>query len=209
LYDLSQHRRSSPRKDVKASTGERVPTYLVGDLDSVRNEVLSYYKDSGTEVIRKESVNSNDFHKSMKVALSARKHKDRPIFVLGGYGGRIDQTLGNLNVLYNGAQDGEEMYWISGTNLTLALSAGRHHLYIDPSSEGPTCGLIPIGWPVREVTTEGLKWNLDRQGLSFGREGLISTSNAIQEQTVVVETSDPLLWTCELHLPFARGSLDT
>lgn len=197
LYDISH----SPSKlQDKNRTTDRLPSHIVGDLDSIRNEVRAYYEHKGANIVEDKSVNSNDFQKSMRVALSERRNHSHPIIVLGGHGGRMDQTLGNLNVLYNEAQADRDIYWISRQNVTSVLSSGIHHIYIDASNEGPICGLIPVGFPARSVTTKGLKWNLHAQALSFGQHGLISTSNETVEQTVVIETTDPLLWTCELHL---------
>jgi len=63
--------------------------------------------------------------------------------------------------------------------------------------EGPTCGLIPIGCKARNVITQGLKWNLDGSiPLEFG--GLVSSSNRMMDDTVVVYTSDPLVFTAEI-----------
>ena len=67
-------------------------------------------------------------------------------------------------------------------------------------SEGPTCGLIPLGGPVRSVTTRGLQWDLQQQSTEFG--GLVSTSNrvvAAEQQVVTVECSEPIIFTAQVH----------
>ena len=93
--------------------------------------------------------------------------------------------------------------------------------------EGPTCGLIPLGSRADMVTTQGLEWNLQAESLEMGVR--VSTSNSIMDINaaggvegsssngrdgnngcrhedggetygeVIVETSHPLLWTCEAH----------
>ena len=63
--------------------------------------------------------------------------------------------------------------------------------------EGPTCGLIPIGCKCDGVETEGLKWNLDGSvPLEFG--GLVSTSNRVEDDLVVVRCLQPLVFTAEI-----------
>lgn len=178
----------------------RVPSEIVGDLDSVRQSVLDYYKALGTRITKDQSENSNDFHKALMVAKLLREEQVFPTIVIGGTGGRVDQTLGNLNTMYMEAEDGHEVFWLDAHNATLILPPGQHYISIDASREGPTCGLIPVGCPVDSVSTEGLRWNLDGQRLAFGKNGLVSTSNHITEATVHINTSHPLVWTVELHL---------
>ena len=79
------------------------------------------------------------------------------------------------------------------------LEPGRHEIIPDRNLEGPTCGLIPIGFPVQNISTSGLKWNLTKQGLTFG--GLVSTSNRIVDEKIIVDTPDGhLLWTTSFSL---------
>lgn len=179
---------------------EYVPKYIVGDLDSLRNDVREFYVARGCEVVREDSLNSNDFQKAMRLADKVRTDEEYPIVVIGGWNGRIDQTLGNLNTLLQAAESRKYVYWMNMTNVVMALAKGKHHISIDASREGPTCGLIPVGGPVDSVRTEGLRWNLDEQRLAFGKGGLISTSNEVMEPVVLVETSAPVLWTAQLRL---------
>lgn len=179
---------------------ERVPTDIVGDLDSVHISVLEYYGAKGVRITKDLSENSNDFQKALVVAKSRRLIPDLPTIVVGGNGGRMDQTLGNLNTMYIEAEANHDIYWLDDRNVILTLSPNDHSIAVDPSREGPTCGLIPVGRPVEEVVTEGLRWNLDGRTLAFGGEGLVSTSNQIVEPIVKIKTSHPLLWTVELKL---------
>lgn len=200
LYDTTKALRMRNEDSGTTKPEEWIPSHIVGDLDSLRPEVQHWYEVRGATVVRDASVNSHDFQKSLDVAAQLRKESELPTVVLGGYGGRMDQTLGNLNTLYSWAERGHAVYWLEKTNVVLSLNAGKHHINIDASREGPSCGLVPIGKPVQSVSTQGLKWNLDAHELSFGKDGLVSTSNEIVEQVVIVETSNPLLWTCELRL---------
>lgn len=184
----------------RAQPNDFIPSHIVGDLDSLRPEVRNWFEAKGTVVLQDSSENSHDFQKSLEVAAHVRAEDELPTVVLGGYGGRMDQTLGNLNTLYSWSEGGHAIYWLETTNVVLSLGAGKHHINIDASREGPKCGLIPIGKPVTCVSTGGLKWNLNAQELAFGKDGLVSSSNEIVEQVITVETSSPLLWTCELRL---------
>lgn len=179
------------------TASDRKPTHIIGDLDSILPHIQSHYKAQGTRIIKDESQDLNDFQKAMRIAM--QQPSPDPIIVMGGHGGRFDQTLGNLNTLFSTAEVGRVVTWLDATNAITALPVGTHHIYVDPSVEGPICGLIPIGRTVQRVRTEGLKWNVDGP-MSFGKDGLISTSNEFREELVVIECSDPLIFTVQLRL---------
>lgn len=200
LYDTTKSYRDNSEEGRSRGLEEWIPSHIVGDLDSLRPEVQQWYEARGTKIVRDENENMHDFEKSLIAASDLRAESELPTVVLGGHGGRMDQTLGNLNTLYSWAERKHTLYWLEEKNVVLALHEGKHHINIDASSEGPSCGLVPIGKPVASVSTDGLKWNLNSQKLAFGKDGLVSTSNCIVEQVVIVEISDPLIWTCELRL---------
>jgi len=82
--------------------------------------------------------------------------------------------------------------------VTITLPTGRTKSYI----EGPTCGLLPVGNKVDEITTTGLKWNLSGDALEMGL--FISSSNRMcennSERIVTVRASQAILfsWCYEL-----------
>lgn len=189
-----------PQQDDTENSSDRVPTFIVGDLDSVTEENLDHYHKLGTKVVKEPDQDSNDFQKSLVVAKSRLTDSSLPIVVIGGFGGRIDQTLGNLNTLFCHAQTGGKMIWLDDRNVIIALGSGCHRISIDRSREGPICGLIPIGVPVENVTTSGLKWNLSGQKLAYGIGEIVSSSNQVTSDYVTIQTSSPLMFTLEWHL---------
>jgi len=95
-----------------------------------------------------------------------------------------------------------------------------HCLHLIPGVEGPSCSLLPVGGRCDVVSTTGLKWNLASQSLALGE--LISTSNRVvcpaktdavtvasdasekeekkKGSKITVQTSQPLLWCCQVNL---------
>ena len=45
---------------------ERIPSNIVGDLDSIRPEVHEYYRSHGTKIIKDDDQNEIDFDKSLR-----------------------------------------------------------------------------------------------------------------------------------------------
>jgi len=54
------------------------------------------------------------------------------------------------------------------------------------------CSLLPIGEKCTNVSTKGLRWDLNNQVLEFG--GMVSSSNEFLHNVAEIETSHPLLW---------------
>ncbi|XP_076309283.1 thiamine pyrophosphokinase 1-like [Tachypleus tridentatus] len=107
----------------------------------------------------------------------------------------MDHILANLNTLYL-AKDIAclPVFLFSGDSLTWLLDEGRNSIHVPTSIHHLHCGLIPLGEPCENVTTTGLKWNLQHQKLQFG--GLLSTSNTFDgSEVITVETDKKLLWT--------------
>ncbi|XP_022088400.1 thiamin pyrophosphokinase 1-like isoform X2 [Acanthaster planci] len=191
-----------------------IPDLVTGDFDSIRPEVLLYYQRRGAKIIETPDQNYTDFTKCLRIVLDTLECntlKVEAVVVLGAMGERFDQTLASVNTLYEANINSElPVYLLADRSLACLLRPGKHVIEVNTGLEGPWCGLIPIGNKCRQVTTTGLKWNLDHQPMQFG--GLISTSNTYAEgtETVTVQTDQPLLWTMgfkdDLSVPNTKKS---
>lgn len=123
------------------------------------------------------------------------------VVILGALGGRFDQELANLHALYRWQGTFQRMVLLSEEGNTFLLEGGYKHsircIQSKSYSEGPTCGIVPLGQKVHHITTSGLQWNLQDEELDF--KNRISTSNRVLEldREVIVEASESVLWTCE------------
>eukprot|EP00871_Galdieria_phlegrea_P004430 jgi/Galph1/4989/GphlegSOOS_G3622.1 len=171
-----------------------VPHMIKGDLDSIRPDVLNYYSNKGVAIVRESNQFLNDFEKSLESLGSLLS--GLPVVVLGGMGGRVDQQLANIHILYKFLPS--KIYLLSLDQVMWLIPRGKHSVICSKDIEGPICGLLPVGSVCRQASTTGLRWNLKRQPLSFGT--FVSSSNEIVDSVVEIETSDPLLWCCQLRL---------
>jgi len=189
-----------------AARPQYVPDHIIGDLDSVREDVDAFYAKHGSRMTEVAEQDTNDMEKCVRFVVSARaaagaagRQGSTLVPVLGALGGRLDQEMANINALYKFHDHGVELVLVGEHSAAWRVAAGREEITVS-RFEGPSCGLIPLGGACASVTTSGLKWNVHKAPLQFG--GLVSTSNQCSPGTaVVIETSDPLLWTVDIQDP--------
>ena len=189
------------------------PSAIVGDLDSLRYDVRSFYGSHGSHIIEDIDQDYNDVDKSLKYAKSYfdsnnTNHSNVVVVVAGAFGGRFDQEIASIHALYKWNSVFQRIVLMDGENIAMLLSPGKHELFPLQGIEGPTCGLLPVGGMVNSISTKGLKWNLDKHVLSI--DGLVSSSNSIvgidenddgvTKYMVEVDTSDYIIWSCTVSV---------
>jgi thiamine pyrophosphokinase len=197
LRSLNERNGSSSSSSSPIELQQCIPDLIIGDLDSITDETKAYYHNVPTvQVIDQDR---NDLDKALEAAESYRR-----VVVFGAFGGRFDQQMASVQSLY--CYPGREIFLYTDTSMAVLVHAGETSIFLgleatktknNSISEGPTCGLIPIGQPVRSMTTTGLRWNFNQQGIEFG--GLVSTSNQITENEVTISSSEPFVFTAEMH----------
>ncbi|OIV95368.1 hypothetical protein TanjilG_14522 [Lupinus angustifolius] len=188
-----------PHQDISYVRSRYKPNLIKGDMDSIRKEVLDFYVEQGTKIIdESHDQDSTDLHKCVRHICEVMPKNDKSplcILVAGALGGRFDHEMGNINVLCRFSNT--RIILLSEDCLIHLLPKNHcHKILIQSSSEGPHCGLIPIGTPSGSSTTTGLKWNLKNTEMRFG--GLVSTSNIVEEDIVTVQSDSDLLWTISI-----------
>ena len=200
--------------------GQIIPNVIIGDLDSLRIDVKHFYEGANkkTKIYKVIDQDRHDLDKTLQHVHDNRSsilkdtgttghmkdghghdNKKMCVLVLGALGGRFDHDMANINALYKWTKHFDSLTLLSNENMVQLLEPGRHVIIPDRNLEGPTCGLIPIGLPVDNITTNGLKWNLSKQTLKFG--GLVSTSNRIVDKKIVIDTPNGhILWTTSFSL---------
>lgn len=178
------------------------PNLILGDLDSLRDDVKSYYQQKQVPLLDlSHDQDSTDLDKCLAY-LQANvigppspqdlEIEDQPlILVLGAFGGRIDHTISNLNALYQ-FRHLNIVLWGEGNLVRLIRGPGE--ILIEPELDIEArggCGLVCLGEPCL-ASSRGLKWDLKDTRLSIG--GLLSTCNKILGKEVWVKTDKDLLW---------------
>ncbi|XP_077297064.1 thiamine pyrophosphokinase 1-like [Arctopsyche grandis] len=177
---------------------------VTGDFDSINNVNLKKAQDIGAKIISTENQDETDFTKAIR-ALSEqclqRNIEIDTIFVICQSSGRIDQIMANINTLYEIVKlklcnESITTCLFSNDSFTWLLQPGKHVINVPDAlktSKNAWCGLVPIGEKCDNLSTTGLKWNLDRGSLAFG--SLVSTSNTYDGSNfVTIENEVQLLW---------------
>ncbi|KAM7363744.1 thiamine pyrophosphokinase 1 [Cochliomyia hominivorax] len=171
------------------------PDLISGDFDSLTDETRQYFNSQTTQYIHTPDQNATDFTKAIKLTKNILiDNHIQDIIVYHDTSGRFDQIMANINTMYKYENDFFNIYLLSGNSLTWLLKPGKHSITVplDLVQNQRWCALIPIGQEANNVTTKGLKWNLNNGTLKFG--GMVSTSNTYATCSVEVETNTSLIW---------------
>lgn len=170
------------------------PTVLVGDLDSISAEGL-HWAHQHDVVIEEHPSDKNET--DLELALAAACRLGDELIVVDGRLGRFDHAVGNLLLL--GSERWADVAItavLGGSRLTVVR--GRRELRGSP---GDVVSLFPVGGPARGVTTDGLRWPLDRAELLPGSS--LGTSNLFEGARAAVEVDEGVVYV--IQPPPERG----
>jgi thiamine pyrophosphokinase len=152
------------------------PNLIIGDFDSAEKQHLSEMSSIPTMLFPADK-DETDLELAIREALKSNPEK---ITVFGATGLRTDHTLGNL---YLTELAPKRIYLETERELIWTIE-GETLIETFP---GQTLSLIPLGFPAKGVTTQGLKWNMDNATLN---KNFISISNVSLDSTVKVTIAE-------------------
>lgn len=139
------------------------PTAIVGDLDSIPQEMLRLYADRIHTV---EDQEINDLTKAVRFAHAAGYRK---LLILGATGLREDHTLGNISLLMDYAPLFEQVEMLSDYGHLIPVQ----QTITLPSTPGQQISIFSM-YPCGEITTEGLRWPITRRRLTAWWQGSLN-----------------------------------
>jgi thiamine pyrophosphokinase len=176
-----------------------LPDVLIGDFDSIRSDVRSAYASAGVKIIQILDQSNTDLDKALHYIESETTDDTNHFIVIAGsigaYEGRIDQFFAVINSMYRYVGSKFKLISLGNESVMIVLSRGMHILNLPPAAFHQHCGLVPIFGQVQEIITTGLRWNLDSAMGESAFGGLVSTNNIVDNLTVTVCTSHPILFT--------------
>ena len=153
------------------------PTLIVGDFDSLSEAELAAFARAGARLERHPPAkDETDLELALQAALQAG---NRPILVLGAYGGRLDQSLGVLSLLSAPECIAADVRAEDG--LTEAFFINRQAEI--NGAPGDMVSLLPWGITTTGVVTAGLEYPLQSETLSpYRTRGISNRMTASQAQ---------------------------
>ena len=159
-----------------------LPHLAVGDMDSIPENLLQEYRQSGVELhLHPPKKDATDLELALELALARGASR---ISILGATGGRLDHTLGNLFLLARCLPSGipacimDQEQCIHLTDQTLILSG----------AVGDTLSLLPATPEVCGVSLTGLEYPLNDATLAFGTSWGMSNVFVKTQATVTLRS---------------------
>jgi len=162
------------------------PQVIIGDLDSLTDDRVADFESSGASIIRYPAEKDET---DLELALHwCAEHQAKQIYIVGGLGGRFDQTLANIYLLSLPQLRDIHIEVVDDNQSIRLLPPGEHPI---DGSIGDTISLIPIGDRVRGITTQALKYPLQDEDLILGPARGIS--NVMIEKQAMIKIREGLL----------------
>jgi thiamine pyrophosphokinase len=170
-----------------------IPSAIIGDLDSLSEAEVRVFTEMGVHIL---GYPPNKDETDLELALNhALKAGYRPIYLVGGLGGRIDQLIGNLCLLSAPEAIDADVRMDDGlTEAFFITSKATIH-----GRQSETVSLIAWGVPAEGVTTDGLVYPLHRETLlPYRTRGI---SNQMISDTAKVSVRRGVLLCIHQHKP--------
>ncbi len=167
------------------------PSYIVGDFDSVSEEILVKYRNKSTpmEALPREK-DKTDTNIAVEAAI---RQKADSIVIVGATGSRMDHSLANIHLLLLPLKLGIPAVMLDSHN---KIYLRKESFQLKKSEQfGDYVSLLPFTQQVSGLTLRGFKYPLDHIILEAGSS--LGISNEILEDIADVEISGGILLVIE------------
>lgn len=162
------------------------PQTIVGDMDSLSSQQVADFEAQGADIITyPDEKDETDLELALHWCID---HSATHIYIIGGLGGRFDQTLANIYLLTLPQLDDTHIEVVDAEQYIRVLDAGEHQIN---GQIGDTISLIPIGDEVNGIVTGNLKYPLKNEDLFLGPAR--GVSNVMEADIATVKIADGTL----------------
>lgn len=138
------------------------PDLILGDFDSIKKEVLDYFKKSDVTIEKykpeKDYTDTDLGYRKAKEIFNADE-----ILLFGATGSRIDHTLGNIGILFKALKDNIKMEIIDDNNRIYLVNKNS----IIKKEEGKVISFHALSDIVKKFTIKNAKYNLTNYDMTI------------------------------------------
>lgn len=146
------------------------PDLIIGDLDSIKKNVLNAFAGKGAEIIKLAEQETTDFEKAL---LYCGGNMIKKVSVFGALSERADHTLNNFSVLKRHHRHFDIKLY---DNSFEVFFIPKKYSFKYPKNEIVSFLALPLA---EKVKSAGLEYTLRGEDLEFGvREGTLNRSSA-------------------------------
>lgn len=162
--------------------------YIVGDFDSVPENILDKYKNKSGPIIQKFNPEKDFTDTQIAMELALKENADS-ILLIGATGTRFDHCLGNVHILMLALNARKRAYVLDENNCIYLINKGitieKKKVY------GKYVSLIPFTEEVKKVTLKGFHYPLENHTLLLGNS--LGISNEIEEEVAEISFEKGIL----------------
>ena len=136
-----------------------IPDAVVGDFDSLQPKVRKNLPNSSLFHIKEQETNDAD-----KAVRHCLNHGCTEIHILGADGGRNDQFLSSLEILFKYSPNARLILWTSLERMEFIRETWKQNL-----PQGTILSLLPLFGGAQGVVTQGLEFPLNGHDLLPGK----------------------------------------
>ena len=165
-----------------------IPNYIIGDLDSINEELISYYKNKNV-IFKKYPTHKDETDSEICIYLAKKLNATKVDFI-GTLGGRIDHTLANIGL----------MNYVKNMDINPRILTSEEEILIVKNekitlkgNKGDTVSFISIVGDAKGVTLENMEYPLNNAKVGYLSSLGISNVMVKDECTIKVEDGCALI----------------
>ncbi|MEI7636504.1 MAG: thiamine diphosphokinase [Syntrophus sp. (in: bacteria)] len=157
------------------------PDLIIGDMDSLDDELLRVFEEKGVAVAR-YPVRKDETDTQLAL-IQALAMNPEEILIFGAMGRRLDHTLANLGLLMMGLEKGVPIKLLD-ENCEVFVMAGTVTV---SGKKGQTVSIFPWGGEARGITLEGFEYPLENATMNLAHPCGISNRLTEKEGRIKVD----------------------
>ncbi|MGB5822797.1 MAG: thiamine diphosphokinase [Proteocatella sp.] len=163
-----------------------MPDYILGDLDSIEADTLSYFEEKNVKFIR---FNPEKDYSDTHICVNFLKEKGiREIDIYGALGGRWDHSMANFGLMYYGYENGISIRLVDEYDRAFICGEGK---CVSLKKENQCFSIFAV-FEDAQVTLEGVKYPLNEYNLRRG-ESIGLSNEYIQDCTVEIKKGSAII----------------